>query len=167
MRLRSLAILAAALFAAAPAFGQAQYPVSGIAPGTTAPGFVNLCPTVLGTFLPCGTAGALSITPGPLSPGTNDIGNVSIKGYSYTNITTSTTTIIKAGPGVLHTICVNTPAATGTLQVYDNTAGSGTKIGLITSFASVSGCFTYDVAFSTGLTIVTAVATPDFTISWR
>lgn len=165
MRLR-LAILAA-LLSAAPAFGQAQYPVAGVNPGTTAPGVVNLCPTALGTFVPCGTAGALPLQPNPLPPGANDIGNVGLKGYSFTNIAATGTTVIKLGPGVLHTICMNTPVATGTLQIYDNTAGSGTKIGLITSFASTNPCFTYDVAFSTGLTVVAATAAPDFTISWR
>jgi hypothetical protein len=164
---RTIALVAAALCAAVPAWAQAQYSVSGVNPGTTAPGVVNLCPTQNGLYVPCGTAGALPLQPGPTPTGANDIGNVSIKGYSFTNITTSTTTVIKAGPGVLHAVCVNTPAATGTFQMYDNTAGSGTKIGLITSFASVSGCFIYDVAFSTGLTVVTATATPDFTVSWR
>jgi hypothetical protein len=89
------------------------------------------------------------------------------QGWSYKNIATQATTTIKSGPGYLHTICVNTPAATGTIQIYDNTAGSGTKIGLITSFASLSGCFNYDVAFWTGLTIVTATASPDITVSFR
>ncbi len=161
-------IIAALLLAVTPAAAQVQYPVNQTG-GTsiTAPGVVNLCPTQNGLFAPCGTAGALPLQPGPLPSGANDIGNVSIKGYSYTNIASQTTTVIKQGPGVLHSICVNTPAATGTAQIYDNTAASGTKIGLITSFASVSGCFTYDVAFNTGLTVVTATASPDFTVSWR
>ncbi len=87
--------------------------------------------------------------------------------YAYANITTDTTTTLKSVSGFLHTICINTPAATGTVTIYDNTAGSGTKIGTITSFASVGGCFTYDVQFWTGLTIVTATATPDITVSFR
>lgn len=87
--------------------------------------------------------------------------------FAYQNITTQATTAIKAGPGYLHAVCVNTPAATGTVTIYDNTAASGTKIGTITSFASVGGCFIYDVAFWTGLTIVTATASPDVTVSFR
>ena len=66
-------------------------------------------------------------------------------GWAYRNITADATTVLKTGPGYLHTVCVNTPAATATITVYDNTAASGTKISTITSFASVSGCFTYDV----------------------
>jgi hypothetical protein len=42
--------------------------------------------------------------------------------------------------------------------IYDSTAASGTKIGTITSFASTVGCLIYDVAFWTGLTVVTLLA---------
>jgi hypothetical protein len=87
--------------------------------------------------------------------------------FQYQNITTQTTTVIKSSTGYLHTVCINTPAATGTVTMYDNTAASGTKLGTITSFASAPACFTYDVAFWTGLTIVTAVASPDVTVSFR
>ena len=31
--------------------------------------------------------------------------------YSFANITTDTTTALKTGPGFLHNVCVNTPAA--------------------------------------------------------
>jgi len=88
--------------------------------------------------------------------------------FSYQNITTDATTVVKSGSGTLHAVCINTPAATGTITIYDNTAASGTKIGTITSYASATpGCWTYDVQFWTGLTIVTAVAAPDVTVSWR
>jgi hypothetical protein len=87
--------------------------------------------------------------------------------FQYQNITTDATTVIKSGPGYLHAVCINTPAPTGTITIFDNTTNSGTKIGTITSFASVGGCFIYDVAFWTGLTIVTATAAPDITVSFR
>jgi hypothetical protein len=87
--------------------------------------------------------------------------------FNYQNITTDAATTLKASSGFLHTVCVNTPAATGTIAVYDNTAGSGTKIGTITSYASLPKCFTYDVVFWTGLTIVTATAAPGITVSFR
>lgn len=89
------------------------------------------------------------------------------QGFQYQNITTDTTTVVKTTPGLLHSICVNTPAATGTVTIYDNTAASGTKIGTITSYASVPKCFIYDVNFYTGLTVVTGTATPDVTVSFR
>lgn len=51
--------------------------------------------------------------------------------------------------------------------IYDNTAGSGTKIGTIDTTAGVQ-TFLYDVAFSTGLTIVTAAGTAsDMTLSYK
>jgi hypothetical protein len=87
--------------------------------------------------------------------------------YSYQNITTDTTTTLKTGPGYLHTVCINTPAATGTIAIYDSTAASGTKIGTITSYASTTVCQHYDVAFWIGLTIVTATAAPDITVTFR
>lgn len=87
--------------------------------------------------------------------------------FQYVNITTQTTTTVKTSSGTLHTICINTPAATGTITIYDNTTNSGTKIGTITAFASTNPCFTYDVNFWTGLTIVTATASNDITVSYR
>lgn len=87
--------------------------------------------------------------------------------FSYANITTDTTTTLKTGPGCLHGICINTPAATGTITIYDSTAAGGTKIGTITSYASAVGCQHFDIAFWIGLTIVTATAAPDITVSFR
>ena len=87
--------------------------------------------------------------------------------YNYTNITTDATTVVKASAGVLHSICVGTSAATETITVYDNTAGSGTKISTVTLYASTNPCLVYDVGFATGLTIVTATAAGDLTVSWR
>ncbi len=99
---------------------------------------------------------------------TNGTGAVFAAGNTYTNIVTATTTTVKSGAGVLHTVCVN---ALGTVAssavVYDNTAGSGTKIATLNTLALL-GCQTYDVAFATGLTIVTTgTAAPDITISSR
>lgn len=89
-----------------------------------------------------------------------------ISAFRYLNITGQATTTVKSGSGILHTICVNTPAATETITIYDNTAGSGTKIGTITVYASTNPCLTYDVNFITGLTLVTATASSDITVSY-
>lgn len=84
--------------------------------------------------------------------------------FTYNNIITNTTTTVKSGAGFLHSIVVNTTSA-GAVTIYDNTAGSGTKIG--TMKASIAeGTYIYDVSFATGLTIVTAGAS-DLTISYR
>lgn len=79
----------------------------------------------------------------------------------YNNITTATTTTVKTGRGRLKRIVVNTTAA-GAVTIYDNTAGSGTKIG--TMKASIAeGSYDFDCLFITGLTIVTAGAS-DLTV---
>lgn len=112
----------------------------------------------LSGFWPARAANQLTLVPGPPA--------YSISQYSYTNITTDTTTTIKSGTGVLHEICINTPAATETITLWDNTSASGTKIGTITVFASTNPCMTYDIVFQTGLTIVTATAASDLTVAW-
>ncbi len=87
-------------------------------------------------------------------------------GNSFRNITTATTTAVKASAGVLVSITVNTAGAGSTITLYDNTAASGTKIATLTSAAQTT--LIYNVAFSTGLTAVTASGTPaDITVSYR
>ena len=90
-------------------------------------------------------------------------------GYSSANITAAapTTTVVKSGSGILHSITFNKPVATGVLTIYDNTAGSGTVIGTITTPASpMPVTVTYDLVFSTGLTIVSATAAQDVTVTY-
>ncbi len=76
-----------------------------------------------------------------------------------------TTTTIKSGSGVLVGIICNTPASTATLTVYDNTAGSGTKIGTI--LGTDRSMAIYNCRFGTGLTVVSATAAADWTIVYR
>lgn len=90
--------------------------------------------------------------------------------YQYTNITAAapTTTVVSAKGGILHAITFNKPVATGVVTLYDNaSAASGTVIGTITVPASPQP-FTlrYDVRFANGLTVTTATAAQDITISW-
>lgn len=90
-------------------------------------------------------------------------------GYSFRNITLAapTTTVVKTGEGILHTITFNKPVATGVVTVYDNTAASGTVIGTVTVPASpMPVTLTFDAAFSTGLTVVTATAAQDITVTF-
>lgn len=89
--------------------------------------------------------------------------------YTSTNITAAapTTTLIATGNGVLHTITLNTPVATSVITVYNNTAASGTKLATITVPASpMPVTLTYDMVFGIGLTVVTATAASDITVSW-
>lgn len=88
--------------------------------------------------------------------------------FTYNHISTATTTTVKSGAGFLHALSVNLKGTVAsTITVYDNTAGSGTVIGVIDSL-NLSGAFILDVAFGTGLTIVTTgTIAPDITVSYR
>lgn len=100
------------------------------------------------------------------------VGTVSVEeaGRSFSNITTATTTTAKSGKGFLHTIVCNTPIASATATIYDNTASSGTKIATITLPSTITSespfSLEYDLAFGTGLTIVTTGAS-DWTVTYR
>jgi len=90
-------------------------------------------------------------------------------GWDSANIVAAapTTTVIKSGSGILHSITFNKPVATGVITIYDNTAGSGTKLGTITIPANPQPMtLIYDLTFSTGLTIVTATAAQDITVTY-
>ena len=93
-----------------------------------------------------------------------------IGSYNYANITASapTTTTLKSSPGILHSICFNKPVANEVVTIYDSLTAAGTLIGTITVPSSPQpGCLSYDVAFGTGLTILTATASSDITVSYR
>lgn len=91
-------------------------------------------------------------------------------GESFANITTATTTVVKSGPGVLHKVCENTIAASASISMFNNTAGSGASLGVITNPLTLLQmgplCAVYDAYFSTGLTIVTTGA-QNITITYR
>lgn len=76
--------------------------------------------------------------------------------YKTSYISTATTTTVKSGAGVLRSITLGETAA-GAITIYDNTAGSGTVIAVLKASVAEQ-TFNFDVAFATGLTIVTAGA---------
>lgn len=84
------------------------------------------------------------------------------KPWQFLNITTATTTTVKAGAGILKSIVFNKRVVSGVITIYDNTAASGTKIGTITLGAALLSdppqSVLFDVPFSIGLTIVTSEA---------
>jgi hypothetical protein len=104
------------------------------------------------------TSGALNVSNQAVEPGMDSTLDRTWGGWKALGnyISTATTTTVKSGPGVLHTI-VLTETAAGTITIYDNTAGSGTVIAVLK--ASIGeNTFVFDRIFSTGLTIVTAAA---------
>ncbi len=98
-------------------------------------------------------------------------GTVSIGGYNYTNITTQTTTLIKAGAGTLHAVIINTPLASGVVEFDDALTHTTPKIGTITLPGTLlqdgPKVGMYDVTFNTGLSITTSGATQDITVVWK
>jgi hypothetical protein len=90
--------------------------------------------------------------------------------YSYTRISTATTTVIKASAGFLHKIIWNKSVATGITTVYDNTSAAGTIVAIRTVGAALlsdpplSG--EYNCTMGTGITVVTSQA-EDITVVWR
>ena len=91
-----------------------------------------------------------------------------IEGYDYKPISTATTTVVKAAPGLLHSVSVNAKGTVAsTVTVYDALTAVGTPIATIDSL-NLAGTFTFDANFSTALTIVTTgTAAPNLTISYR
>lgn len=88
---------------------------------------------------------------------------ISRHGESYTHpiskwIDTNTTTVCKYGAGMLHRIVVADNA--GSIDIYDNTAGSGTVIAELDTAQGIEPAYTveFGTSFSNGLTIVTAAS---------
>lgn len=71
-------------------------------------------------------------------------------------IATATTTVVKSGAGVLHSIVLGETAA-GAITIYDNTAASGTIICVLKA-SIAEGSYLFDRPFAIGLTVVTAAA---------
>lgn len=88
-------------------------------------------------------------------------------GFTPVNITGDATTVARVGGGILHTVTFNKPTATETVTIYDGVDTSGTKIATITVAASPQPVtLTYDAVYLVGLTIVTATATSDITVTF-
>ncbi len=108
----------------------------------------------------------LSGTPNPKAPAGQDYTLDVVKvmpEYSYSFITgVAATTVVKAGPGVLHSIAV--VAATTTIAVWDGPAATGTKIAEIDA---ATGYWILDAVFGTNLTIVTTGDTGVMTVTYR
>lgn len=102
------------------------------------------------------TGSAADVCDVAIHPG-DDISNdrvMILPKYNGAYIATATTTLVKTGAGVLHSITI-TETAAGAITVYDNTAASGT-IKAVLKASLVEGTYNLDIAFATGLTIVTA-----------
>lgn len=87
--------------------------------------------------------------------------------HKYAVINTATTTLVKSGKGKLNLICVSSKGTVAsTITVYDALTATGTPIAVIDSL-NLYGAFYYEVAFNTGLCIVTTgTVAPNLTVSY-
>ena len=76
------------------------------------------------------------------------------------------TYVLKYGAGILHRLIFNNTSGTSFI-IYDNTAGSGTVIGIITTATAALGTWQYDLPFNEGLTIVTTGNSLDMTVIYE
>lgn len=84
----------------------------------------------------------------------------------WTHMTTASTRVIHSRAATLGSVIVNTGAASATLTVYDNTAGSGNVVAIIDCSNTAQGVQrTYDVICPGGLTVVMAGGNADVTIT--
>ena len=88
--------------------------------------------------------------------------------FTPTNITTNTTTIVKTGSGLLHSVTINTKgSSSNTIKLYDGLTAGGTLFATIDSTANV-GFLLFNAQFSQGLTVVTGTGSAgDITINFR
>ena len=100
----------------------------------------------------------------------NDVMKVEQR-FAYSLVTSDTA--VKSAPGFLHTLtfsCNDAAPTAGTIDVYDNTAASGTKIfsWTCTTTAFVPCSVIIDAVFATGLYVdFTTTADVNVTVSYR
>lgn len=98
---------------------------------------------------------------------TNDVQKVEQR-YAYSSLTSLVTVAVKSGAGFLHTVVVGNISGP-TIELYDNTAASGTLIGRINA-GSPMNTYLFDVTFAIGLTLNPQPGTtilPNLTVSYR
>ena len=91
--------------------------------------------------------------------------------YSWEYIVTQDEFNVKESAGYLKGIVINTPLADGVISIYNNGSGASVPIGVITQpstlLSDTSVRVDYDLAFNSGLTIVTAGANQDITVIYK
>ncbi len=87
---------------------------------------------------------------------------------SFKFLSGAATTTIKTGAGTLRRILFGVGGSSGTVTLWDNTAGSGTEI-FVADLASNGGSieFDFDIDFNTGLTVVTTGSTTAVLVIWE
>jgi len=150
-------------------FWQATQPVSAVSlPLPTGASTESTLSALSAKFSALGQATMSASVPVVLASNHSDIVTKN-SASSYAHLNSTGTTTIKSGAGILRRVVINTRGSiANTLTIYDNTSGSGTVIAAIDTVNGVSGHFEYNVAFSTGLTVVDASGTSaDITVIYE
>lgn len=129
-------------------------------------------PLAVGNYLFSGGANQNQVVDivGAAAATTTGVGTSAVEeaGTAFSEITTATTTLVKSGATILHSVCVNTPIASATIKIYNAITATGTPFTL-TIPSTITGespfCMKYDVYFGTGITVVTSGAT-DVTVTF-
>jgi hypothetical protein len=176
MRRWLLAFAAIAALAAGPARAQSSFPTPQ--GNNNAPGFVNMCPSANGVYLPCGTPGAL---PFPIAIQTSSPIPVAVAAYppntspitgNATGTTGAVVGTLAASPGRTTFLCgfvisaVGGTATIGPITVAGLAGGSQTYF--LTSTAAgvtLNQTFTPCIAGSAPNTAITLTTTADGTAS--
>jgi hypothetical protein len=88
--------------------------------------------------------------------------------FSYTNIAASTSTVVKAAPGVFAGLVVNAAGTGSSAVVYDNTTATGTVIATFDTAAAGARAYPPTAALI-GISVLTADSgsPADITVLWR
>lgn len=172
---RSLAALlaCAALWAAAPARAQSTYPTPQ--PNINVPGMVEMCPTLVGNYVPCGSAGAqprsVTVTGGPVpvAPSAYPPGAIPITGNA-TGTTGAVVGTLAAKTGATTYLCwLDVSALGGTATVGPITVAGVVGSSIVYQFSStaagatLSRTFTPCIPASAVNTAITITTTADGT----
>jgi hypothetical protein len=74
---------------------------------------------------------------------------------------------VKTGPGVLHSLLLSAAGVDATATVYDETAGSGDVMAVVTSVQDASECVVLDVAFGVGCYVAITGTGAKVTVSYK
>jgi len=123
------------------------------------------CPWVQVQYAPSSTTATFNLDYTFIPPG------LPLAAQQYLHVAGTTATAVKAIPGYLHTVSINTGAA-GTISFFDLAAGScsGTPstntVAVITAASGTVQTLTFDVNFLNGICVKASVAM-DFTVSYQ
>lgn len=93
--------------------------------------------------------------------------------HTHITLAAPTTTTVFSGAGTLLKVIINKPLANGVITIYDNTAASGTVVGISTKPGTLLNDATDiidygdGVSMALGCTIVTSGAAQDITVIWK